>query len=127
MLPLALALLCFAAAAYLLAEYFITRRRCSETVTATVLTVERNRPGRMQKETRNFYPVYRFVLRDREYEVRPDEPSRTNQWTAGQTVTLHVDPENPDRFTVDRRRSDLLWGIAALCVGVLMLAVWRMY
>ena len=119
-----LALLFLAAAVWLLGSWLRRKKRCSVSVTAHVSAIERNRPGRLQKETKNYYPVYTFTWNDRAWNVRPDEPSRTNQWKVGDQVALRFDPENPDLFYVGKCRSDLVWGLVSLALCVLMVVIW---
>lgn len=121
-----LALFCLIASVFLLADWGYRRKRCTVKVRARVTEVRHQRPGRMRKESRHFYPVYSFTYEGQAYTVCPREPSRTNQWKEGDEADLYFAPGNPDCFRVGNRISDLVYAGAALALAVLFLFAGRM-
>ena len=126
MLIYILALLCFAAAAFLLGDWLYRRKRCTLRVTAQVTDVEHQKSGRLRKESRTFYPVYTFTCGERTYTVRPREPSRTNRWKIGDDAELYIAPDDPDFFREGRQIGELIYGGVALALGLLFLFAARL-
>lgn len=108
---------------YLTIGWIVKRKKCSQSVTATVSDIEYNRAGFIRKDVRNYYPVYRFVMNGQEFNVRPDAPERTNRWKKGEEVVLKVNPGNPDVFRVGNETSDLVYGILSLGLCLLFVCV----
>lgn len=124
-MALLLALFSFAAAAFLLIDWGYHRVRCTLRVQARVSEIQHQKPGRLRKESRTFYPVYTFSHDGRPFTVRAREPSRTNQWKVGDEAELYIDPENPDRFRVGNQTGDLVFASVALGLGILFLLAAR--
>lgn len=120
------ALLCFAAAAFLLGDWLYRKKRCTVPVRARVTEIQHQKAGRLRKKSRNFYPVYTFTYDQRSYTIRAREPSRTNRWEVGEEIELFIAPDDPDCFREGRQTGDLVYAGLALAMGLLFLYAARL-
>ena len=94
-----------------------TYSSCTETVEGTVIENEYNR----SKDV--YYPVFQYKYGDSVYNETSNHGSKPAKYTVGEKVTVHVNPDNPSVYYVDKTDYIVIIVMSILTGAFLALAI----
>lgn len=107
----------------------VDKKKCTESVTATVIELKEHRSKDTEDGTVSvtYAPVFEYVYEDFVYSVVSSMSSNPPQFSVDQSVIIYVDPDDPMRIYVPGDSSALVLFIVFLGIGispVLVGAIW---
>lgn len=116
-----LLLLGFGAAAFFFwGSYIQKSKRCVTPVEAQVIRMLEHESD----DGSTYSPVYEFTFNGQSYEANGEFSSNMERYRVGDSVTLHINPDDPNEFTDPKRDKKLLIIISGFFVIFAGVGVW---
>ena len=97
------------------------KKRCLGVVTGVVSRVREDIQINGKRKTKVYTPEFRYEVYDKTYTQKAPFTSMKKEYEAGQEITIHYDPKNPDIYYVGEElkisaRGGIVCGIIALAL-----------